>query len=38
VLVRWFNKPRIDQYLRLSIGTDEEMDKMCAACEEILKG
>lgn len=38
VLVRWFNKPRIDQYLRVSIGTDEEMDKMCAACEEILKG
>ena len=38
VLVRWFNKPRIDQYLRISIGTDEEMAKMCAACEEILKG
>jgi len=26
VLVRYFNKPRIDQYLRVSIGTDEEMD------------
>ena len=38
VLVRWFNKPRIDQYLRVSIGTEEEMDKMCAACEAILKG
>ena len=38
VLVRWFNKPRIDQYLRVSIGTDAEMEKMCAACEEILKG
>ena len=38
VLVRWFNKPRIDQYLRVSIGTDEEMAKMCAACEDILKG
>lgn len=38
VLVRWFNKPRIDQYLRVSIGTDEEMEKMCAACEDILKG
>ena len=38
VLVRWFNKPRIDRYLRVSIGTDAEMDKMCVACEDILKG
>ena len=38
VLVRWFNKPRISQYLRVSIGTDAEMDAMCAACEDILKG
>ena len=38
VLVRWFNKPRIDQYLRVSIGTDEDMKKMCDACEAILKG
>lgn len=38
VLVRWFNKPRIDQYLRVSIGTEADMEAMCAACEEILKG
>ena len=38
VLVRWFNKPRIDRYLRVSIGTDEDMEKMCAACEDILRG
>ena len=38
VLVRWFNKPRIDQYLRVSIGTDADMEQMCAACEAILKG
>ncbi len=25
VLVRYFNKPRIDNYLRISIGTDKEM-------------
>ena len=25
VLVRYFNKPRINQYLRITIGTDEEM-------------
>ena len=38
ILVRWFNKPRIDQYLRVSIGTDADMDAMCRACQEILKG
>ena len=38
VLVRWFNKPRIDQYLRVSIGTDAEMEAMCGACQVILKG
>ena len=38
VLVRRFDKERIYEYLRISIGTDEEMDTMCAALEEILKG
>ncbi len=38
VLVRRFDKPRIADYLRVSIGTDAEMEAMCAACEEILKG
>ena len=38
VLVRRFDKPRIEEYLRISIGTDEEMERMCAACQEILKG
>lgn len=27
IYVRYFEKPRIDNYLRISIGTDEEMDK-----------
>lgn len=26
IYVRYFNKPRIDNYLRVTIGTDEEMD------------
>lgn len=26
IVVRYFDKPRIDQYLRITIGTDEEMD------------
>lgn len=37
ILVRWFNKPRIREYLRVSIGTDQEMETMCAACKEILE-
>jgi len=35
--VRYFNKPRIDNYLRISIGTDEEMDTMLAFLTEYLK-
>ena len=28
IIVRYFDKPRIDNYLRITIGTDEEMDTM----------
>ena len=28
IYVRYFNKPRIDNYLRITIGTDEEMDAL----------
>jgi len=27
IFVRWFNKPRISEYLRITIGTDEEMER-----------
>ena len=37
IIVRYFNKPRIDNYLRISIGTDEEMDAMIAFLTEYLK-
>ena len=37
ILVRHFNKPRIENYLRISIGTDNDMDSFLAACEEIVK-
>ncbi|MCO7127611.1 histidinol-phosphate transaminase [Sporolactobacillus shoreicorticis] len=37
VLVRYFNQPRIDNYLRITIGTDEEMDKLMEALKDILK-
>lgn len=36
IIVRYFSKPRIDNYLRISIGTDEEMAALCGALEEIL--
>ena len=35
VLVRYFNQPRIDNYLRVSIGTDQEMDAFLAAMREL---
>ena len=39
VLVRRFDRPeRIRNYLRISIGTDEEMDALCRALEDCLKG
>ncbi|QJD82649.1 histidinol-phosphate transaminase [Cohnella herbarum] len=37
ILVRYFNKPRIDQYLRVSIGTDEEMEAFVSAVKAILQ-
>ncbi|WOX04569.1 histidinol-phosphate transaminase [Microbulbifer pacificus] len=36
IIVRYFNKPRISEYLRISIGTDEEMAALVAACREVL--
>ena len=37
ILVRHFKKERIADYLRVSIGTDEEMNIFLNACKEILK-
>jgi len=38
VLVRYFNKPRISGYLRISIGTDDEMDVFIERLKVILAG
>ena len=38
ILVRYFKKPVIENYLRISMGTDEEMDTVIRALDEILKG
>ncbi|WP_223191793.1 histidinol-phosphate transaminase [Propionispora hippei] len=37
VLVRYFKKPRIDNFLRVSIGSDEEMDCFLTALRDIVK-
>ncbi len=36
IFVRYFNIPKIDNYLRITIGTDEDMDKMISAIKEFL--
>lgn len=36
IFVRYFSNTRIDNYLRISIGTDAEMDRFLAAVQEII--
>ena len=36
IFVRYFNKPRIDNYLRITIGTDEQMKKLVDVLSEYL--
>ena len=37
IYVRYFNKPRIDNYLRVTIGTDEEMDAFLGFLKKYMK-
>jgi len=37
ILVRHFNKDRIADFVRISIGTDEDMDALLGACGGIIK-
>ena len=37
IYVRYWNKPRIDNYLRITVGTPEEMSKLISALKEIVK-
>ncbi len=37
IYVRYFNKPRIDNYLRISIGTDAQMQKLIECLTEYLE-
>ncbi|MDE7324880.1 MAG: histidinol-phosphate transaminase [Lachnospiraceae bacterium] len=36
IFVRYFDKPRIDNYLRITIGTEEQMERLFRALKEIL--
>lgn len=38
IFVRYFNLPRIDNYLRISVGTDEEAQILMKALEEKIGG
>ncbi|MCH5324935.1 MAG: histidinol-phosphate transaminase [Eubacterium sp.] len=38
IFVRYWDKPRINNHLRITIGTKEQMDALFGALEEILKG
>ena len=38
ILVRHFDKPRISEYLRITVGTPEQMDALVAALKEIFTG
>ena len=35
ILIRYFKQPRIDNYLRITIGSDEEMDAMLSVIKDI---
>lgn len=36
IFVRYWDKPRINNYLRITVGTDEQTDKLIEALKEIL--
>ncbi len=36
IYIRYFNKPRIDNYLRITIGTDDEMAQMIAQIKAFM--
>jgi len=36
ILIRYFNAPRVDGYLRITIGTDEEMDALFEALNQLI--
>ena len=37
ILVRWFDRPRISDHLRITVGTDEEMEALAQAMKELTE-
>lgn len=37
IIVRYFDAPRINEFVRISIGTEEQMNKLLTATKEILE-
>lgn len=37
IYLRYFNKPRISDYLRITIGTDQQMEKLLSFLEQFLR-
>ena len=37
IYVRYFDAPRTDNYLRITIGTDDEMDKLVEFCKRYVE-
>lgn len=37
IFVRYFNSPRIDNYLRITVGTDEEMQKLVCTLKDKMQ-
>jgi histidinol-phosphate/aromatic aminotransferase/cobyric acid decarboxylase-like protein len=35
--VRWFSQPAVEKYLRITVGTDKEMDLFLKETRSILK-
>ncbi|MBR6873219.1 MAG: histidinol-phosphate transaminase [Ruminococcus sp.] len=38
IYIRYFNKPRIDDRLRITIGTDEQMDRLISELRTLIQG
>jgi histidinol-phosphate aminotransferase len=38
ILVRWFSQPAVEKYLRITIGTEKEMDRFLKETRSILRG
>ena len=37
ILIRHWNQPRIENWVRITIGTDQQMEKLAEAMKEMLK-